>query len=140
VHKFPFERHANISPGDFPFAPRKMTTDESGRCAPKQAHLAIRLAHRHGIPLPWFTNPLQTRSKLDAKTSRTLITGCGKIRSGPVLVAQALLPVWFSLELTRAHRQECLCYTTFFAASSACAGLVFARLKPAQAETYATKS
>ncbi len=36
-----------------------------------------------------------------------------KVGSTWGLVAQALLPVRVLLELTRAHRQECLCYTTF---------------------------
>jgi len=38
-----------------------------------------------------------------------------KVDSEQVLVTQALLPVRFLLDLTRAHRQECLCYTTFSA-------------------------
>jgi hypothetical protein len=42
-----------------------------------------------------------------------------KSRLGVGLVAQALLPVRVLLELTRAHRQECLCYTTFSAAFEA---------------------
>jgi hypothetical protein len=34
-----------------------------------------------------------------------------KVRSGPVLVAQPLLAVWFLQHLTKAHSQEWLCYS-----------------------------
>jgi len=44
-----------------------------------------------------------------------------KVRSGPVLVAQPLLAVWFLQHLAKAHSQEWLCYSTFSVACEACA-------------------